>query len=78
MRDWLRSRRAYRLDRMLEQMGVWDFCFNGGETFPALDPELENRLKQRFLPEVEALEQLIERDLSAWKVSRNGTRRALS
>jgi len=73
MRDWLRSRRAYRLDRMLEQMGVWDFCFNGGETFPALDPELEKRLKQRFRPEVEALEQLIGRDLSAWKVNYDST-----
>ena len=75
-RDWLRSRRAYRLDRLLEQAGVWGFCFDGGETFPELEPELEKRLKQRFLPEVEALEQLIERDLSAWKISRNGTRRA--
>ena len=71
VRDWLRSRRAYWLDRLLEQAGVWGFCFDGGETFPALEPELEKRLKKRFLPEVEALEQLIGRDLSAWKVSRD-------
>jgi hypothetical protein len=76
MRDWLRNRRAYWLDRLLEQAGVWSFCFNGGEPFPPLDPELEKRLKQRFLPEVEALEQLIGRDLSAWKVSRDSTSQA--
>jgi hypothetical protein len=73
LRDRLRNRRAYWLDRLLEQAGVWSFCFNGGETFPPLEPELEKRLKQRFLPEVEALEQLIGRDLSAWKVTRGIT-----
>jgi len=71
VRDWLRARRAYRLDRLLEHVGLWAFCFDGGEAFPPLEPELESRLKQRFLPEVEALEQLIGRDLSAWKVSRD-------
>src|SRR5262249_51772332 len=70
-RDWLRRRRAYWLDRLLDQAGIWEFCFDGGERFPALEPELEKRLKQRFLPEVEALERLIERDLSAWKVGRD-------
>jgi len=71
VRDWLRRHRAYWLDHLLDEAGVWGFCFDGGETFPALEQELEKRLKQRFLPEVEALEQLIGRDLSAWKVSRN-------
>jgi hypothetical protein len=61
-------RRAYRVDRFLEYLGVWDFCFDGGEAFPPLNPELERRLKRRFLPEVEALERLIDRDLSAWKL----------
>jgi hypothetical protein len=73
VRDWLRKRRAYRFDRVLEQIGVWGFCFDGGAAFPPLEPELEKRLKQRFLPEVEALEQLIGRDLSAWKAGREAT-----
>jgi hypothetical protein len=76
VRDWLRSRRAHRLDRLLDYMGVWVFCFDGGEAFPPLEPELERRLKQRFLPEVEALERLIGRDLSAWKVCHDTTRPA--
>jgi hypothetical protein len=74
VRDWLRGRRAYRLDRVCEHLGIWRLCFDGGEAFPPLGPELEERLKQRFLPEVEALEQLIGRDLSSWKISRNHTR----
>jgi hypothetical protein len=73
VRDWLRGRRAYRVDRLLDQMGLWAFCFGGGEAFPPLEPELEAQLKQRFLPEVEALEQMIGRDLSAWKVNRHTT-----
>jgi hypothetical protein len=69
VRDRLRRHRLYWADRLLEQAGLWNFCFNGGEKFPTLEPELEKRLKQRFLPEVEALERLIGRDLSAWKIS---------
>jgi Sulfotransferase domain len=69
VREWLRRHRSYWLDRLLEQTGLWNFCFDGGERFPPLEPELEKRLKQRFLPEVEALERLIGRDLSAWKIN---------
>jgi hypothetical protein len=71
VRDWLRGCRLYWVDRLLEHAGVWHFCFDGGEVFPPVEPELERQLRQRFLPEVEALEQLIGRDLSAWKVSRD-------
>jgi hypothetical protein len=67
LRDGLRKRRLYWLDRLLESAGVWRFCFVGGERFPPLDADLEQRLRKRFLPEVEALERLIARDLSAWK-----------
>jgi hypothetical protein len=64
--DWLRAQRVYWLDRLLDRAGVWRFCFTGGEEFPPLDPQLATRLRQRFRPEVEALEKLIGRDLSAW------------
>jgi hypothetical protein len=72
-RDWLRAHRAYRTVKLLERAGVWRFCFEGGEEFPPLEAELEARLKERFRPEVEELERLIDRDLSAWKVLRNPT-----
>jgi len=45
----------------------WDFCFSGGEKFAPLDPGLEARLRDHFRPDVEALEELLQRDLSAWK-----------
>jgi hypothetical protein len=76
VRDWLRRRRAYRLDRVLEQVGLWGFCFDGGEAFPPLERELQQRLRKRFLPEVEALEQLIGRDLSAWKMNHDSRSQA--
>ena len=70
-RDWLRARRAYRIVSLLDRAGVWRFCFEGGEEFPPVDPELEARLRERFRPEVEQLEKLIHRDLSAWKFPRD-------
>ena len=38
--------------------------------YPRLTPEQEERLRERYLPEVEALEKLIAIDLSAWKKPR--------
>ena len=38
--------------------------------YPPLSPELDARLRARFLPEVEALEELLAIDLSAWKKPR--------
>lgn len=72
-RDWLRARRAYRTVKLLDRVGVWRFCFEGGEEFPSIDPELEERLRAKFMPEVEELEELIQRDLSAWKSPRSVT-----
>ena len=34
--------------------------------YPSLDPELEKDLRKRFVPEVETLAKIIERDLSNW------------
>lgn len=69
-RDWMRLHRWHRAVALLERAGVWRICFGGGEEFGALDPETDARLRTHFLPEVEALEGLIGRDLSTWKSSR--------
>jgi Sulfotransferase domain len=69
-RFWLGSRQLYRTRGFLNQVGVWDFCFGGGEAYPPLDPSLKSRLRQLLRPEVEALEQLLQRDLSQWKEER--------
>jgi hypothetical protein len=71
LRDWLKRREAYRAINLLGRAGLWRYCFDGGERFPPLAPEVEARLRARYRPEVEALEELIGRDLSAWKFGAN-------
>ncbi|MGH8014376.1 MAG: sulfotransferase family protein [Candidatus Binataceae bacterium] len=67
LRDSLKRREAWGTINLLARAGVWRFCFERGDKFPPLDPLVEARIRHRFLPEVEALEQLIGRDLSLWK-----------
>lgn len=66
LRDWLKAREAYGAINLLGRAGVWRYCFEGGEEFAPLSHEVEARLRDRFRPEVEALAELIGRDLSAW------------
>jgi hypothetical protein len=75
-RDWMLFHRWHRAIALLEAVGVWRFAFGGGEEFGAMDPEVERRLRERFRPEVEALEALTGRDLSAWKYGRGSHARA--
>lgn len=68
--NWLNARQAYRVVNALDRLGVWEFCHGRGEPFPRLEPEQEARLRERYLPEVEAVEELLRIDLSAWKKPR--------
>ncbi|HUN57341.1 MAG TPA: sulfotransferase domain-containing protein [Candidatus Binataceae bacterium] len=71
------ARRALRLRDLLEERGhprllemmdpFFEFCMGRGEVFPPLSPDLEARLRERFRPEVEQLENLLSRDLSVWR-----------
>jgi hypothetical protein len=72
--NWLNGHRAYRVVDALERAGVWEFCQGRGEVYPRLTPEQEERLRERFIPEVEALEDLLGIDLSMWKKPRAGAR----
>ena len=67
---WLKGHQAYGVVNLLERAGVWDFCHGRGEPYGRLTPEQEERLRERYLPEVEALEELLMIDLSAWKKPR--------
>ena len=67
---WLKGRQAYGVVNLLERAGVWEFCGGRGEPYPRLTSEQEGRLRERYLPEVEALEELLSIDLSAWKKPR--------
>ena len=67
---WLKSHQAYGAINLLDRTGVWQYCYGRGEKFPPLSPEQEASLRERYRPEVEALEELLKIDLSAWKQPR--------
>jgi len=69
---WLEKRRASSVIDLLDKAGVWRFSFEGGEPYAPLAPDVDARVRARFRPEIEALEQLIGRDLSLWKDSHTG------
>ena len=68
----LKNHGYYRLTNLFENAGVWRFCFGRGEEFPPLEAGTEARLRAHFLPDIEALEQILGRDLSAWKTAGRG------
>ena len=70
-RDWMRLHRWHRAIELLDKAGVWRFCFGRGEEFAPIDPAVEARLREHYRAEVDAVEELLGCDLSAWK----GTRR---
>jgi hypothetical protein len=67
LRLWLEDHDWYHTVRSLEHAGVWRFCFERGEEFEPLSPELDARIRARYLPEIDELEKLLQRDLGAWK-----------
>ncbi|MGH7923251.1 MAG: sulfotransferase family protein [Candidatus Binatus sp.] len=67
LRYWLWRRQAYGAINLLERAGVWDFCYGRGDPFGRLTPEQKESLRERYLPEVEELEELLGVDLSGWK-----------
>jgi Sulfotransferase domain len=67
LRRWLQEHKAASAIMLLRKAGVWRFSFRGGGEFGPLDPALDRRLRERFRPEVEALERMLGRDLSVWK-----------
>jgi len=70
LRRWLEAHNAAAAITMLRKAGLWRFSFRGGGKFGPLDPALDRRLRERFRPEVEGLEKMTGRDLSAWKKPR--------
>ncbi len=71
LRDELVRRRYARLASLLwDGTFLFRFCLSGGPAQPSLAPDLEAELRERLRPEIEDLEQLLGRDLSAWKLPR--------
>ncbi|HYR80114.1 MAG TPA: sulfotransferase [Candidatus Dormibacteraeota bacterium] len=70
MMYWLKGRQAYGAINFLDRSGLWDFCHGRGEPYARLTSDQEEHLRQLYLPEIEALEDLLMIDLSAWKKPR--------
>jgi Sulfotransferase domain len=69
-RFWLGTLQLYRTRRLIDHCILKPLFFEGGRPFGPLDPAVEARLRELLMPEVEALENLLCRDLSRWKVAR--------
>jgi hypothetical protein len=65
--NWFKARRMDRVVSAFKRSRLRNLFLGGGAPFPKLSAELLIQLHQEFEPEVEALEEMLHRDLSAWK-----------
>jgi Sulfotransferase family len=70
LRAALKESRMYLTVKLLQRAGFWDFCYGRGKEFSPPGPEVKARLRESMRPEVEELERITGRDLSAWKYGR--------
>jgi Sulfotransferase domain len=70
IRDRLQKQGDYRAVNLLKGTALRNFLFGGGPAFEPLGAETGARLREFFRPDVEALEAILGRDLSPWKISR--------
>lgn len=68
--DWLKAHQMDSLVSLARRSSVLKYFLGGGSPFTKPAPELAAKLYQYFRPEVEALEELLGRDFSAWKGDR--------
>jgi len=64
---WFVRRRNYRMAGLVRESRLIKYLLEGGDPFPPLTEEVAQRMREFYRPEVEKLEQLTNRDLSAWK-----------
>jgi len=65
--EWFKAERMDRLLAVARRRIVLRLLLRSGPQFEALSADALNRLYELFLPEVEELESILQRDLSAWK-----------
>lgn len=65
--DWLKARGCGRLVAAINGSPIKKFFLGGGAAFSPLPPETLRRMYAVMQPEVEELEEIVSRDLSAWK-----------
>jgi len=67
IRAWLNDHRMHRAAAIVRRSPLWRYCFEGGEEFARPTPEVDARLRAALRPEIEELEKISGRDLTAWK-----------
>jgi hypothetical protein len=65
--EWCKSRRLDRIVAAIKSSPFRRLFLGGGPAFTELDPQQAEKLYELFRPEVEDLEMMLGRDLSAWK-----------
>ena len=71
MAEWFKARRLDKVVVAVKRSPLIKFFLGGGPAFTALPNNVSLSLYEHFLPEVEELESLLHRDLSAWKANVN-------
>ena len=65
--DWCKAQQLDLIVAAVRNSPLFRFFVGGGPAFSELSPETSLRLYERFRPEVEELESILNRDFSAWK-----------
>lgn len=65
--DWSKKRRLDVAVAAAKRIGAMRLFVGGGPVFEDLSPLQRAKLRERLLPEIEALESALNRDFSAWK-----------
>jgi hypothetical protein len=65
--EWLKARRLDSMVATAKRVGASKLFVGGGPAFEELTPSQRVRLRRIFRPEVEALEEMLNRDFSEWK-----------
>jgi len=65
--EWSKARRLDGIVAAAKRMGAIRFFVGGGSPFPDIPSTYRGKLREMFRSEVDKLEELLNRDLSAWK-----------
>jgi hypothetical protein len=66
--NWCKARRMDRVVSAIKNSPLRRLVLGGGAPFPKLSEQLLLQLHEKFQPEIEELEHMLHRDLSAWKL----------
>jgi hypothetical protein len=67
MADWCKARRLDKLVAAVRNSPLRKFFLGGGPAFAEMPKDIAVGLYKHFQPEIEQLENMLNRDLSAWK-----------